>query len=134
MDILKPIEITELPAYTLQEIFDWVTFQMLRQGRKSIDEKNSCVYRNESGLKCAAGHCITDQEYTNLKEEGIFAEWMSAPKFLGDLYRGDEPEIHIQFIYALQQLHDTTETKNWKSALNSLALKWGLNNKILDIV
>ena len=60
------ITLKTLGQATAQEVFDQVSSHLLTQMKKSINPKNPslCVYHADSGLKCAAGCLISDDEYT----------------------------------------------------------------------
>ena len=61
------ITLSNINNHTLQEIFDQVVDHLLTQGKRSIDKNigsgNGCAYRTSSGLSCAVGCLISDEEY-----------------------------------------------------------------------
>jgi len=53
---------------TPQEIVNKVYFALKKQGKPSVDKNGECLYRGPNGLKCAAGHLMSDKEYDSLME------------------------------------------------------------------
>ena len=64
------ITLKTLEQATAQEVFDQVAEHMLTQYELSM-LNDTCVYRGYSGLKCAAGCLIGDDEYNNELMEGF---------------------------------------------------------------
>lgn len=119
----KPITLATLPNATAQEVFDWVAFNLLKQGEKSIGP-SGCQYRNPKGLKCAAGWCIGDSEY-NPKWEGT--TWDSL------YFQGKVPSSHHYLIDRLQlSVHDFAIPAEWKTRLFTVAKQFNLSPAILD--
>jgi hypothetical protein len=48
---------------TKQETFDFVVTSVIAQDGPSVDADGNCAYRGNDGRKCAAGHCISDDQY-----------------------------------------------------------------------
>ena len=70
-----------------------------------------------SGLKCAAGCLIADDEY-DPGMENLSWSWLR-----GD---GKVPEAHSNLISDLQGVHDNTRIYGWASDLDKVALKHGI--------
>ena len=108
---------------TLQEIFDIVSKHLLTQKVKSvvhIPMKNICQYRTPSGLKCAAGILIPDEEYT--QEMDVHGDWLILvreelvePKFAHEIT--DLQEIHDFGILG----EDNSCYDDWKHKLTKFA-------------
>jgi len=107
MTVLDKIEAGE--PVEAQELFDYITSKVLEQGRPSILETNDedgearvvCVYRGESGAKCAAGHVIPDAWYRE-EQEGRAADGVlnGEPRLEASL------APHLSLLLDLQQAHD----------------------------
>ena len=113
----KAITLATLTTSTAQEVFDWVVYNLRKQGKKSrtADGMYPCAYRGDSGLKCAAGWCVGDDEYSNQKFE--FSSW----DFLVE--DGKVPPAHDRLIYDLQQTHDSCPLSKWEKCWAELAKK-----------
>lgn len=63
------ITLKTLPQASEQEVLDQIAVHLLTQkqkcnnGKDQTDPNYQCLYRNEEGLKCAAGCLIADDEY-----------------------------------------------------------------------
>ncbi len=98
-----------------QEVFDQIAVHLLTQNEKSVDEDDTyCMYHSKSGLKCAAGCLIADDEY---KPEFENNGWntLSVPSFHSDL------------INSMQTLHDDVDVSSWNEALIKLAHQYVLD-------
>lgn len=121
---MKRVTLRTLPDATEQEIFDWVTINLLEQGEKSIIGKG-CQYRvyksNGDVLKCAAGWLMTEKEYKKRFDNGDFAtDW--AALVSEELV----PEEHSEFIWRLQKVHDCTAIRSWKKEFRDIAAEYQL--------
>jgi hypothetical protein len=119
---MKEITLKTLSQTSAQEVFDFVSNHLLRQGVRSTTfnsrSANNCVYRGDQGRSCAAGCLIGDHEYSD-RMEGL--SW-------DDLARsGRVPRHHIELITELQKVHDLSKPEDWPSVLSKLALSLGLN-------
>lgn len=112
------ITLKTLPQATAQEVFDQVATHLLKQNKKAIRESDgSCMYRTSSGLKCAAGCLIGDDEYT------YEFEWQS----WGDLATERiVTDSHFDLIFGLQRIHDNSKPSDWCARLEILAQELGL--------
>lgn len=98
------ITLATLPQATAQEVFDQVVVHLITQGVQSLDRNDfSCVYRNPTGLKCAAGCLIADSEYKSILEN---KPW----NILAD--NNEVPTTHQYLIRRLQSVHDNWTVNN----------------------
>ena len=106
------ITLKTLPLATKEEVFDQVKEHLLKQNIKSLG-RYSCKYKSDTGLQCAAGCLIGDDEYEpEMEGEG----W-------DDLVRdGSVPDNHQRLIRDLQVIHDKYEPEDWKEKLDELDL------------
>ena len=88
---------------TLQEVFNIVSAHLLTQVKRCMDKYPdrvfpACAYRNASGMKCAAGALIPDDEYKPEMEKN---DWkMLVNKAFVESHFSNE-------IRELQQIHDS---------------------------
>jgi len=71
-----------------------------------------CLYRNDQGLRCAAGCLISDEEY---KEE-----WEGTGPWGFLVYDGVVPKAHKTLIVALQWVHDDNLVEKWVEELDKV--------------
>lgn len=107
---------------TTQDVFDYVAFQLIRQGRPSlalvdddIDEDGSlitsvrCQYRGKDGARCAAGQLLADDEIVH-SIEGLPIDIAigSTPYELesSGLARWADAHGTMPFLRDLQRAHD----------------------------
>lgn len=104
--------------FTRQETFDIAVTGVLGQGGQSIHEEGHCVYRNEKGRKCAAGHLIPDDRYDEsleyasvceiaidrCSETGIFSYTVGRLTRVGDIIRDEGHDLDL--VCYLQSAHD----------------------------
>ena len=102
-----------------QEVYDKVKAHLLSQNRKSLDDDGQCVYRGENGAMCAVGVLIPDDMYL--------------PSMEGDACSADDmllvlKQLGIDYRLArsLQNVHDNVYHSNWPTALERLAIGYGL--------
>ncbi len=81
------------------------------------------MYRGASGLKCAAGCLISDDEYDASFEDNTWISLVITHKVPGN---------HRHLISRLQTIHDTTDPSIWKEELTRLAEIGELNPSILN--
>lgn len=97
----------QLPE-TAQEVFNTVVRGLASQGwqRSEVDENgdgSTCVYRSPTGLRCAAGWLIPDDEYQSRWDEEAIS-WFSLER------SGLVPSEHVMLITNLQQAHDSADS------------------------
>lgn len=116
-----------------QEIFDTVAVHLFDQGQRSVDNR-FCRYHNDTGLKCAVGILVPEEEYFSEMDQGN-----KTIKNLIELYPDKFPDWmseNLGLIQGLQSVHDKQE--NWKSsdnmhdALVEIASIYEVNPDILE--
>lgn len=121
--MLKEITLSNLSESTEQEVFDWICINLLKQGEKSIilysSDMHYPMYKNEDGLKCAAGWLMSDDEY-----EGKFERVGSWDNLVSG---GHVPSAHEELIRDLQIIHDSAPVTQWKNQFTRLGNKLHLN-------
>ena len=116
----KPrITLKTLAIATEQEVFDQVVQHLREQGVQSKNE-NGCAYRGESGLMCAAGCLIADDEYTSYMDNAENSSW----NHLVSEYIF--PSEHRDLISDLQAVHDEYTTINWEEGFSSVSQTYNL--------
>lgn len=128
------ITLANLATATQQQVFDQVAAHLLHQNAQSLMNGNprNCVYRNDNGLKCAAGALIADAEYKPEMDVGGEIWGTSWPSLVS---RKLVPETdHTRFIEELQQLHDGHTADQFKNRLWLVAQAHGLNTDVLEKV
>lgn len=111
-----------------QEIFDTVVTHLYTQGKQAVDGENGCRYRTASGLKCAVGCLIPDDQYhPSMEGTPVDLLGLLLPAYLCS---------HVNLLDALQTVHDTTS--RWEDevamagSLRLIARQEGLSDKVLD--
>lgn len=108
---MKTITLVNLAESTTEEVFEYIKHHLLTQMQQSKNDKGACFYKNEQGLKCAAGCLIPDDMYNSNFE---YKSW-------GSLVRQKSvPEDHIGLIQRMQYIHDETPVSGWKLELDKL--------------
>lgn len=115
---------------TNQDIFDHVTEHLLTQGARSVQSymgSESCRYRGDRGLKCAAGALIADNHYSGCLESSTTAAY-EVEKAL----RASLPNLEWVWnstgglIRHLQLIHDRKAPECWPQQLKEVAEGFGL--------
>lgn len=126
------ITLAILPQATAQEVFDWVVSNLIKQGVKSKLEGSAfCNYRAEVGgkvVKCAAGWCMSNEEYASLQSPPEGRTWQELVR------SGLAPKRHAELIGELQWVHDGTNPDRWPSRFTELAKDYGLSVDIMKQV
>lgn len=121
-----------------QRLFDKAVGGVLRQGGPSVSVHGSCKYRNW-GLKCAAGHLLSDETVGVIGEGGKFYSGCAEPKVVASrLGIGDTKKTVM--IQKLQNAHDEAARdaksedflKEFRIRAADVALEYGLNTKVLE--
>lgn len=119
---MKKITLATLADATAQEVFDQVAAHLLAQGEESRlypeTVAETCAYRGENGLMCAAGCLIGDDEYENSWEGKAWDDLVLS---------GVAPYIHADLIQALQGIHDGIDAPYWGNELRILANEYALS-------
>jgi len=127
-----------------QAVYYKAGLHLLKQGRKSEIDGN-CRYRDDDGLSCAVGALIPAEMYDarmenisvvyvgprvaefKKKEVGVACLSRALESELGELTDAD-----VDFLYALQVIHDRYQPHEWKDELIKFADKHNLDDaKIL---
>lgn len=117
---LQPIKVIQdqaLRTATLQEVFDYVTTFLLRQGGKSTSydarfSANSCSYKGPNGLRCAVGCTVSDQCYDANRETQV--ENVPANEFYESVNLM-APKSTLDLLEELQRIHDNSLIENWEA-------------------
>lgn len=114
-----------------QEIFNTVKTHLLQQNAKSEKlnpETNTmyCLYRGPNNTKCAVGCLIKDEFYT-LELEGETANYSLVTRAL--TLSGIDLSDHttINFLLALQDVHDEYPIKDWPHQLENIRKDYKLD-------
>ena len=115
------ITLKTLQEATAQQVFNQVTTHLLKQNCRSVGRSvvgiESCMYRGDITLKCAAGSLIGDDEYLKSMEGG---NWLYL------VMKGVVPVYHSQLISQLQSVHDGFTPDLWVENLKNTAKEYGL--------
>jgi hypothetical protein len=120
----KPVMLAILKQRTAQQVFDWVIYNLLKQGDQAT-KGGLCAYRGDKGTKCGAGWCIGDDEYTEEFEGEI---WLKLVRY------GKVPAQHSNLINDLQRLHDNNPPDKWYDKAIELAQKHILEINFLQSI
>ena len=96
---------------TKQEIFDYIVKALFAQGEPSVSSYDFgliCVYRSASGLKCAVGHIITDDQYSPEMDNGDGISASRLCKIVSIPLIDRNPD----FMDDIQAVHDNWEKGN----------------------
>lgn len=129
----------------VQEIFNKVVTHLAQQGVRSIGgEKDmgvatsaKCAYRGSNGTSCAIGCLILDQFYYP-DMEGEAASSCNVRKalvssgVLESVNPKERPVLIIEFLGALQVIHDGYRPHKWKEAFTVLAKNYKLQMPEVD--
>jgi hypothetical protein len=108
---------------SLQDTFDQCVTHARKQGCRSIDEYDSCLYRDGNGNKCFAGAFIPDSQYDPKFEGGpICEDYISSEVSEILYYLGYD----LNFVRELQTIHDWSSVNSWEGQFIKLAERWGL--------
>ena len=105
-----------------QDVFRTVADHLLTQNIKALGNDAACLYRTESGLKCAAGCLIPPEKYNPTWENSTWRGLASASKV---------PADHKDLIDDLQVIHDSENVGYWRVKLIVLGEKRGLDVSFL---
>lgn len=125
------INLSNLERATAQEVFDQIVAHLRKQGKRSKDltGTDSCMYRNQEGLMCAAGCLISEEEYDETKmdrdsEGDIGMGWREL------VHKGIVPDAHAEMICKLQNVHDSnTRPEDWEPGFKLVAGQFELEYK-----
>jgi len=103
---------------TDQDAFNTMVNHLRAQGKRSTDGRG-CRYRGLGGLKCAIGALIPDEKY----DACIEGYSVDAAMVLGLL---NQPELDVDMLLEMQELHDKMEVKDWASGFVHVAKRYHL--------
>ena len=107
---------------TTLDVFYKVSEHLLTQNEQALDADGECVYRSETGLKCAVGCLIKDEFYSEsleyLSAVGCNSgEWITPIKNALELSGVPITEDVKDLVEQLQTLHDKTSPEFWEEEL-----------------
>lgn len=77
---MKTITLSTINNFSLQEIFEFVSNHLLKQNKKCMNV-GKCAYKNNNGLKCAAGCLMSENEYDHEFENKKFSYHLIVSRF-----------------------------------------------------
>jgi hypothetical protein len=100
-----------------QKIVNFVSAKLKEQGCKSYspfsNEDNRCKYRHGE-LKCAIGHIILDEEYSEtLETKPMYSVYKLCPKSFEPFIVDGEASRDYSFLSELQACHDDADDRNF---------------------
>ena len=107
--------ITELtPDTTSQELFDYITTFLFKQGKPAMSKDKNCRYRAPEGRMCAVGCILPDSIYHRKMENKTVHQLLIFARNNGDTFPITEDgkayfkalEPHLNLLDALQSAHD----------------------------
>ncbi len=127
---------TQLRSMNRQEVFDYVTEHLFRQGEASRSVDGLCSYRGDAGKECAVGCIIPDKHYRK-DLEGLSA---CGSSFIHKIEEISPPlhkkmkSIGFNFLRDLQCVHDMglswKDTRSLKERLKVVARDYNLNTDV----
>ena len=107
------ITLATLYQATAQEVFDQISRHLLGQMDQCANGLlNRCFYHDNTGLKCAAGCLISDDEYSHEMED---LSWIKLCK------KYKVTQKHAKIIKMLQHVHDWQQPEYWAESLERIA-------------
>lgn len=117
------ITLKTLPEATEQEVFEQIVSGLLKQNKQSTDDIGECQYRNDEGLRCAAGMLISDAEYSSSMEGLLWTDLVD---------RGDITATHKELIRDCQLIHDDGYPELWKESFTNLGKAFKLDVTFME--
>ncbi len=110
---------------TAQEVFDLAAGGCLRQGKRCV-ENGRCVYRGPSGMKCAAGFVLTNEEVAINPQADVGYIIRNMPVC----------RLHglVALLSRLQTIHDLEPVEDWPQRFRYAAHDYDLDPSIIDTV
>ena len=96
---------------TLQEQFDKMVNHLRKQGERSINDSDGCMYRGNNGLMCAVGCLIPDDIYT-VDMEGQPADYVINKYYL---------DLDMTLCNNMQYVHDHYGPDKWEEFFEKVA-------------
>jgi len=104
-----------------QEVFNKIVTHLRKQGKRSVNEYNKCVYRGLDGRMCAVGCLIPDENYKKGFDKsggvnigGLFFDGA----FVGT---GILPKKHLDLLISMQRVHDKYSVEKWEEQFKAVA-------------
>ena len=133
-DNTKYATIPGFEQLTAQQVFDMSASHLLKQMEQSRDPRirqnapnGLCLYRNDAGLKCAAGVFLTEER---AKECDLYDNCGTGSGWKVLVEVGLVPKPNCDLIDRLQKLHDNNWPSDWREKLITLAAECGLNDSV----
>lgn len=110
---------------TKQEIFDKIVAHARKQKEQSLyvygnSGLECCMYRDKQGRSCFIGALIPDSLYDPLMEHNLIYMLLNG---WPELYEHIGIDVDINFLYEIQNIHDTYIPYMWEQNLCELAKK-----------
>lgn len=101
---------------TDKQVWLWVKERLLAQMSKSIDDQNTCVYKSDTGLKCAVGHLIDPVFYNSTVEHKTVYD-----SDVQEIVRQSIPywDLDEDLLNRLQKIHDGYDPKDWERVFDT---------------
>lgn len=121
----KQVTLTTLNDSSSQEVFDWISYNLLRQNAHSMVAGLGlgCAYRGYNNTKCAVGWLMSDDEYSPDFEGHGWSRLVASYKL---------SRKHLNIINELQYVHDDCRITEWKLKLIDVACRYKLNYNIIQ--
>jgi hypothetical protein len=124
---------------TKKEVYDLVVEHLLTQKERCVSDydESECLYRNESGLKCAVGALIPDNIYRPIIEHGDLRSSNDGPDendaaLQMTLICQGVTEKHFPMLNALQDLHDKHMPEDWIEELKPIRKRFNVKKHELE--
>jgi len=102
---------------TDKQVWLWVKERLLAQMSKSDNEDGACMYKSDTGLKCAVGHLIDPVHYNpRIENNAIYDESVQA------VVKKSVPywNLNEDLLNKLQMIHDARDPYFWEEEFNLL--------------
>jgi hypothetical protein len=125
---------TEDQIAAMQAAFDKAGPALLRQNRKSVKGGGGCFYRGAGGLRCGVGWLV-DNDETARRMDNELSDSTEISCIPADLMaEAGLDTLPMDFLQALQAVHDGFEPPRWREQLMHLAAGFGLSASALNSV
>ena len=119
------IDIT--PETTKQQLFDAVVNHLLTQRERASGLSLGCLYRTDTGLACAVGCLVTDDEAHDMDNNMHGTQPTTTLSSLVDDRKLPERLLpFVDLLDRLQRIHDSYGIDEWRQRLLELATDQGL--------
>jgi len=102
---------------TDKQVWLWVKERLTDQKSKSFDEDGHCVYKSDTGLKCAVGHLIEPIFYDEeIEGHAIYSHEVQ------NIIKKSVPnwQMNEMLLNKLQCIHDSMSPFHWEEAFDEL--------------